>query len=124
MNWLDSKFVKSVDFLGFQREENPKDKIRAAGLSWLPGGKTLTPVISEAEATLECTLDRVIPLGDNHLVVGNVVATRASRDFSQYWQFKTYTPLVYFGAVLGKKEGRYVLFQSRGRGLVSKNQRN
>ncbi len=124
VNWLDSRFATSVDFLGFQREGNPKDKLKAAGLSWLPGGKTLTPVISEAEATLECTLDRVIPLGDNDLVVGNVVTTRASRDFSEYWQFKTYRPLVYFGAIPGKKAGRYVLFESRRRGLVSKSQRN
>ncbi len=123
VNWMDSKFVTSVDFLGFQREGNPKDKIKAAGLSWSPGGKTSTPIVSEAAATLECTLDRVIPLGDNDLVVGNVLATRTSSDFSGYWQFKTYKPLIYFGTVPGKKAGRYVLFRGRRRGLVSKSQR-
>ena len=119
VNWMDSRFVKSVDFLGFQRVENPRDKIKAAGLTWLRGSKTSAPVVSEAAATLECTLDRVIPLGDNDLVVGNVVATRTSRDFSEYWQFKKYKPLIYFGAVPGKKVGRYVLFRSRRRGLVA-----
>ncbi len=123
VNWMDSRFVTSVDFLGFQREGNPKDKIKAAGLNWLPGTKTSAPIVSEAAATLECTLDRVIPLGDNDLVVGNVVSTRTSRDFSEYWQFKTYKPMIYFGAVPGKKAGRYVMFQSRRRGLVSKSQR-
>jgi len=119
MNWMDSRFVKSVDFLGFQRAGNPRDKIKAAGLTWVPGTKTPAPVVSEAAAVLECTLDRVIPLGDNDLVVGNVVSARTSRDFSEYWQFKTYKPLIYFGAVPGKKAGRYVLYSSRRRGLVA-----
>ncbi len=123
VNWMDSKYVTSVDFLGFQREGKPKDKIKAAGLTWMPGSKTSAPIVSEAAATLECTLDRVIPLGDNDLVLGNVVSTRTSGDFSEYWQFKTYKPLIYFGAVPGKKAGRYVLFQSRRRGLVSKGHR-
>ena len=119
VNWMDSRFVKSVDFLGFQRAGNPRDKIKAAGLTWVPGTKTPAPVVSEAAAVLECTLDRVIPLGDNDLVVGNVVSVRTSRDFSEYWQLKTYKPLIYFGAVPGKKAGRYVLFLSRRRGLVA-----
>ncbi len=123
VNWMDSRYVTSVDFLGFQRGGKPKDEIKAAGLTWLPGRKTAAPIVSEAAATLECTLDRVIPLGDNDLVVGNVVSARASSDFSEYWQFKTYKPLIYFGAVPGKKAGRYVLFQSRRRGLVSRSQR-
>ncbi len=123
VNWMDSKYTKSVDYLGFQRRGKPMDKIKAAGLSWRPGTKTSTPVIFEAAATLECALDRVIPLGDNDLVVGNVVSTRTGRDFSEYWQFKTYNPLIYFGAVPGKKLGRYVALQSRGRGPTSKSQR-
>lgn len=123
VNWMDSRFATSVDFLGFKRRGNPKDKIKAAGLTWAAGTKTSSPIVSEAAATLECALDRVIPLGDNDVVVGNVVSTRASRDFSGYWQFKTYKPLVYFGTVPGKKAGRYVLFQSRRRGLVSKDHR-
>ncbi|MDV3244834.1 MAG: flavin reductase family protein [Nitrososphaerales archaeon] len=123
VNWMDSRFVTSVDYLGFKRKGNPKDKIKAAGLNWLPGRRTLAPIVSEAAATLECTLDRVIPLGDNDLVVGNVVSTRTSRDFSEYWQFKTYKPLIYFGAVPGKKAGRYVKFRRRRRGLASKSQR-
>jgi flavin reductase (DIM6/NTAB) family NADH-FMN oxidoreductase RutF len=123
LNWMDSRFVTSVDFLGFQRGGNPKDKIRAAGLTWLPGDKTGAPMVSEAAATLECTVDRVIPLGDNDLVVGDVESTIASCDFSEYWQFKTYKPLIYFGAIPGKKAGRYVSFQGRRRGLAAKSQR-
>jgi len=119
MNWMDSRYVKSVDFLGFQRAGKPRDMIEAAGLTWRPGSKTSAPVVSEAAAALECTVDRVIPLGDNDLVIGNVVSARTSRDFSDYWQFKTYNPLIYFGAVPGKKVGRYVLFKRRGRGLVA-----
>ncbi|MDA4128731.1 MAG: flavin reductase family protein [Thaumarchaeota archaeon] len=113
VNWMDSRFVKSVDFLGFQREGNPKDKIKAAGLTWLPGNTTGTPMVSEAAATLECSLDQVFPLDDSDLVVGRVVSTRASGDFSEYWRFKTYKPLIYFGAAPGKKVGRYVLFPYR-----------
>jgi flavin reductase (DIM6/NTAB) family NADH-FMN oxidoreductase RutF len=116
VNWMDSRFVKSVDFLGFQREGNPRDKIRASGLTWLPGSKTSAPLVSEAAATVECALDRVIPLGDNDLLLGNVVSTRTSRDFSEYWRFRTYDPLIYFGAIPGKKAGRYVMFQGRRRG--------
>ncbi len=115
VNWMDSRYVTSVDFLGFQREGKPKDKIKAAGLKWQPGRKTSAPMVSEAEASLECTLNQVIPLGDNDLVVGNVISTRASSDFSEYWQFKRYRPLIYLGAVPGKKAGRYVLFESRRR---------
>lgn len=120
VNWMDSRFVEAVDFLGFQRKGNAKDKIKAAGLTWLPGSKTSAPTVSEAAATLECTLNRVVPLGDNDLVVGNVVSTRTSGDFSEYWQFKTYKPLIYFGTIPGEKAGRYIMFQSRRRDLVSR----
>ncbi len=122
VNWMDSRFVSSVDFLGFQREGNPRDKIKASGLTWLAGSKISGPVIREAEAALECRLDRIIPLGDNVIVIGGVVSTRTSPDFADYWRFKTYKPLIYFGAVPGKRAGRYVLFQSRRRGLVGKRQ--
>lgn len=123
VNWMDSRFAESVDFLGFRRVGKPKDKIKAAGLNWLPGSKTSAPVVSEAEATLECKLDEVVPLGDNELVIGNVVSARTSGDFSDYWQFKTYEPLVYIGAVPGKMAGKYVQLESRRRGLAGKGRR-
>jgi flavin reductase (DIM6/NTAB) family NADH-FMN oxidoreductase RutF len=122
VNWMGLEFAKSVDLLGFRRKGKPRDKIRAAGLNWRPGGRTSAPTISEAEATLECKLNRIIPLDDNDLVVGDVVSTKTSSDFSDYWQFKTYKPLIYYGAVRGKKAGRYVMFKSRRRGLVSRSQ--
>jgi flavin reductase (DIM6/NTAB) family NADH-FMN oxidoreductase RutF len=108
VNWLDSRHQESVDYLGFKQSRNPRDKIRAAGLTWLPGKKTLAPMVVEADAVLECDLNRIISFGDSELVVGNVVSTRTSPDFSEYWQFKTYKPLIYFGALSGLKKGRYV----------------
>ncbi len=122
LNWMDTKFAKSVDYLGFKQEGNPKDMIRAAGLTWKPGSAASTPLVSEAAATLECRLNRTIPLGDNDIVVGDVVATRTGRDFAEYWQFISYKPLIYFGTVPGKKAGRYIPC-GRGRGLASKRRR-
>jgi flavin reductase (DIM6/NTAB) family NADH-FMN oxidoreductase RutF len=124
MNWMDSTFAEAVDFLGFRQKGNPKDKIKAAGLSWLPGSKTSAPTVREAAATLECELERVVPIGDSDLVVGKVVSTRTSRDFAEYWRFNSYRPLIYFGGVPGKKRGRYVAFQNRRRGLVTKDRRS
>jgi flavin reductase (DIM6/NTAB) family NADH-FMN oxidoreductase RutF len=107
LNWMDSKYAKSVDYLGFEHARTSDDEIVAAGLTWLPGKKSSTPMVTEAEAVLECELDRIVHLGDNDLVIGSVLSARAGSDFSEYWRFKTYKPLIYFGAVPGKKKGRY-----------------
>jgi flavin reductase (DIM6/NTAB) family NADH-FMN oxidoreductase RutF len=74
-----------------------KDKLLDAGLKHKLGSKLKVPVISEADATLECRLKDKWLLGDHTLLVGQVEAASASRAFNDFWDFERYHPLLYTG---------------------------
>lgn len=54
------------------------DKLR--GVAWRPGELTDCPVLEEALAYLECSLDSLIDVGDHTLAVGRVLAGAVLRE--------------------------------------------
>ncbi|MGE4159752.1 MAG: flavin reductase family protein [Planctomycetota bacterium] len=57
-------------------------EVKLSNLHTLPGTQVKVPRIQEAAAQMECQLDRIITVGDNHidLVLGKVVAIHVRED--------------------------------------------
>jgi flavin reductase (DIM6/NTAB) family NADH-FMN oxidoreductase RutF len=56
------------------RDHPPEtDEFEVADLTPVPGEVVEAPRVGEALVSMECVLDRVLPLGSDHLVIGRVV---------------------------------------------------
>ncbi|MDE1853410.1 MAG: flavin reductase family protein [Thaumarchaeota archaeon] len=73
------------------------DKLSEAGLKHTTGKKLGVPVITGAEASLECALRSSRNYGDHTMLVGEVEAASASDAFGEFWDFTKYKPLLYTG---------------------------
>ena len=49
------------------------DEFALAGLTAAPGVKVKAPRVQEATISMECTVDRILPVGPAHLVLGEIV---------------------------------------------------
>jgi flavin reductase (DIM6/NTAB) family NADH-FMN oxidoreductase RutF len=49
------------------------DEFALAGLTAAPGVKVKPPRVQEAPISMECTVDRILPVGPAHLVLGEIV---------------------------------------------------
>jgi flavin reductase (DIM6/NTAB) family NADH-FMN oxidoreductase RutF len=97
VSWLDRRYAQTVEALGTKSGTEIPDKLGAAGLHHELKGSPEVPVIREASAYLACALAGVQRFGDHHLIVAEVKEARASEDFSDYWAFKVYHPILYSG---------------------------
>jgi flavin reductase (DIM6/NTAB) family NADH-FMN oxidoreductase RutF len=52
------------------------EEVEMCGISWRPG-RTGLPILDSAIASLECTIEQVVPAGDHDMYVGRVVAASA-----------------------------------------------
>jgi len=97
VSWLDSKYLRAVEFLGMRSGRDVVDKLLTAGLHHRAMGTPPIPVISEASAFLRCSVEEIRTYGDHELVVGRVLEAKADADFHDYWKFKGYRPILYSG---------------------------
>jgi len=77
------------------------DKIAVLGLSVEEGIRARVPLVSEAYAALECTLEESLELGDHTLFVGRVEAVRYRRgllDRRLRPRLDSISPILYLGA--------------------------
>jgi flavin reductase (DIM6/NTAB) family NADH-FMN oxidoreductase RutF len=95
------KYAKAVEFLGIRSSAEFKDKLAASGLTHELGSVLKVPIIRKAVAVLECDLVGVHKTGDHDFLIGEIKAARASSDFSDYWRFKDYNPILYIGSENG-----------------------
>ena len=98
MSWLDRRLAREVELLGSKRGKGVADKLRSVGLKHSKGRVLDVPIVDGAAATLECSVVKVQTLGDHDFIVGEVKAAYAEPDFSGYWQFKRYRPILYVGS--------------------------
>jgi flavin reductase (DIM6/NTAB) family NADH-FMN oxidoreductase RutF len=104
VNWLNFSFAKQVGELGEESGEGVRDKLSAVGLSFVKGSLTGQPMIRDAEGILECRLHERHRIGTHELVVGEVVAASATENFTEYWDFSKYKPILYAGTEdIGRK---------------------
>jgi flavin reductase (DIM6/NTAB) family NADH-FMN oxidoreductase RutF len=104
VNWLNFSFAKQVGELGEDSGKRVRDKLSAVGLSFVKGSLTGQPMIRGAEGILECRLHERHRIGTHELVVGEVVAASATENFTEYWDFSKYKPILYAGTEnIGRK---------------------
>jgi 3-hydroxy-9,10-secoandrosta-1,3,5(10)-triene-9,17-dione monooxygenase reductase component len=77
--------------LQFARKEVLDDRFDAVG--WHPAEVTGCPVLEQAGAWIDCSVERVVQLGDHYLVVGKV------EDLDHHHE--THIPLVFYKGTLG-----------------------
>ena len=75
----------------FTKRATPPGADRFAGVSW-ELGHTGVPLLTDALATLECTIEAEHPAGDHWIVVGRVTSLRSSPGDD---------PLIFFGGAFG-----------------------
>ncbi len=95
--FLDARFKVSVERLARLSGASVIDKLKEAGLGHTSSRALKVPVITGASATLECKVRESAMKGDHLLLIGEVKASRASRAFSDFWDFKEYRPILYTG---------------------------
>jgi 3-hydroxy-9,10-secoandrosta-1,3,5(10)-triene-9,17-dione monooxygenase reductase component len=103
-----------VNVLGWRHERfveraTPAGADRFAGLDWAPG-RGGAPLLTDALASLECTIVAEHPAGDHWIVVGHVDNLRISR---------VDEPLVFFAGALGALQQRTRRSSSADRPSVS-----
>ncbi|MFI5404732.1 MAG: flavin reductase family protein [Candidatus Gagatemarchaeaceae archaeon] len=94
---VDRRYVEAVERLATESGKGAKDKIADASLGHRKAPTVDAPIINEAVATLECELDSKRKLGDHVLLIGLVKASYASENFSDFWDFERYRPILYTG---------------------------
>jgi flavin reductase (DIM6/NTAB) family NADH-FMN oxidoreductase RutF len=72
--------------------EEDKSKI----FEYVPGTRLRTPILKNAIGTIECTLNRVLEMGDHSVIFGNVVAADAN-GLSEIWISRS--PLLHLGSI-------------------------
>ncbi len=94
---LDRRHIGAVERLASQSGRKHRDKLADAGLTHVRGTALDVPVVKASAASMECSLQSKRRVGDHVLLVGRVVACRASEDFSDFWKFRKYRPILYTG---------------------------
>lgn len=79
INFIPYSLVEAADFCGTHTGKTT-DKVCKTGLTLIPSKNLSTPLIKEGYAHLECTLQKIISLGDHSLLIGEVVAVSADTD--------------------------------------------
>jgi flavin reductase (DIM6/NTAB) family NADH-FMN oxidoreductase RutF len=73
INLTNKDLLKALDWCGIKSGKNC-NKFKETGLT--PGKAQIVnaPIILEAPVSLECKVDRIIPLGSHHMFMANIVA--------------------------------------------------
>ena len=97
LSLLDADRLGAMEKLATVSGARVKDKLSEVGLGHTAGTKVDAPVVSGSVATIECSLQSRRRYGDHFLLVGRVEACYASDDFSDFWAYKRYRPILYTG---------------------------
>ena len=94
---LDRDHEGAISRLATVHGTQVKDKLADAGLKYTKGEKLDVPILEDAVASMECSLKSKRVHGDHLLLVGQVKAARSADSFTDFWDFKSYRPLLYTG---------------------------
>jgi flavin reductase (DIM6/NTAB) family NADH-FMN oxidoreductase RutF len=59
-----------------ESEAEAAEEVEMCGISWRPG-RTGLPILDSSIASLECTIEQIVPAGDHDMYIGRVVAATA-----------------------------------------------
>jgi flavin reductase (DIM6/NTAB) family NADH-FMN oxidoreductase RutF len=94
---LDEGELGAIERLATVSGAKVEDKLAEVGLRHTRGTKVGAPVIAGAAATIECSVSSKRRMGDHTMLVGKAEACYASEDFSDFWRFEKYRPILYTG---------------------------
>jgi flavin reductase (DIM6/NTAB) family NADH-FMN oxidoreductase RutF len=94
---LDEKDLRAFERLAIISGAKVRDKLEEVGLNHTNGTRVNAPVITSSVGTIECSLVSKRKLGDHVLLVGKAEACYAASDFSDFWKYKAYNPILYTG---------------------------
>lgn len=80
INLTTSALARAVDFCGV-RSGKDLDKFAAAGLTPEPASALHCPTIAECPVSLECRVEKIIPLGSHDLFLADIVAVDADEQY-------------------------------------------
>jgi flavin reductase (DIM6/NTAB) family NADH-FMN oxidoreductase RutF len=66
------------------------------GLEWVPAPHTGAPILPDVHAVIDCTLEKVVEIGDHNLIVGRVRHLEVRRDAA---------PMVFYKGSYGSFDG-------------------
>lgn len=105
------KILKEVDYCGMVsgRETN---KFESAALTEKKAKKVSAPLIEECPVNIECTLEKIIPLGTHDLFIGRIVCVDVDESVIEDGKiaYKKINPLCYVKGeycAVGETLGRY-----------------
>ncbi len=73
INLTTAELAKATDYLGVRsgRDENKLEKL---GLNVQPAQKVSAPVLAESPLSIECKVEKIIPLGSHDMFLASIVA--------------------------------------------------
>ena len=95
--FLDARLRSNVERLASLSGATVRDKLKESGLGHSQGRELNVPMITDAAAALECAVRESAMKGDHLLSIGEVMASRVSKAFSDSWDFRQYRPILYTG---------------------------
>lgn len=72
INLPSTAIAKEVDFCGIKSGRDI-DKIKETGLTLLPALYVAAPIVAQCPISLECKVDRIIPLGAHDMFIADIV---------------------------------------------------
>ncbi len=80
INLPSVKIAAEVDYCGVKSGADV-DKIKQTGLTLSPAQHVKAPIVNECPISIECKIDRIIPLGSHDMFIADIVAVNADSEF-------------------------------------------
>lgn len=107
LNWVGAELSSAIDEFGFTTGAGEPDKVARCGLRWREGRGHGVPVLVDAFASVECSVQERTQVGDYFLYLASIDYSYSREDFHDYWSFDTYHPVFYLGADASGQHGRF-----------------
>lgn len=79
INLTTSKLARAADYLGVRSGRN-EDKLAKLGLSVSAAQSVSAPILDASPLSIECKVERVIPLGSHDMFIADIAAVDAARE--------------------------------------------
>ena len=79
INLTTAELARATDYLGVRSGRN-EDKLARLGLSVSAAQSVSAPILDASPLSIECRVDRIIPLGSHDMFIADIVAVNAARE--------------------------------------------
>ncbi len=79
INLTTAELARVTDYLGVRSGRN-EDKLGRLGLSVSAAQSVSAPILDASPLSIECRVDRIIPLGSHDMFIADIVAVDAARE--------------------------------------------